>query len=208
MTDEPSPLRESYQVAIGQVMQLAAEHRKVQRRHDRTAPYSPQNDLDVYRLSAQLTIINRDHIRSVGELEGKISALKESYEKARQELNVLTVQHEKLSSLIRQAETFFELSDKAELSALEQVQLTVSRQSIMNNGITSRIELEHLKSSLSDTDKRITALKENFKRCQQLYDVYSDIAATYREISQGDYISKLVAEEQKKRENRKNTETL
>lgn len=208
LTDEPSPLRESYQIVIGQVMQLAAEHRKVQRRHDRTAPYSPQNDLDVYRLSAQLTIINRDHIRSVGELEGKISALKESYEKARQELIVLTVQHEKLSSLIRQAETYFELSDKTELSALEQVQLTVSRQSIMNNGITSRIELEHLKSALSDTDKKITALKENFKRCQQLYDVYSDIAATYREISQGDYISKLVAEEQKKRENRKTTETL
>ena len=68
--------------------------------------------------------------------------------------------------------------------------------------------IEHLKSALSDTDKKITALKENFKRCQQLYDVYSDIAATYRGISQGDYISKLVAEEQKKSENRKNTETL
>lgn len=208
LTDEPSPLRESYQVAIGQVMQLAAEHRKVQRRHDRTAPYSPQNDLDVYRLSAQLTIINRDHIRSVGELEGKIRLLKESYDKARQELNTLTVQHEKLLSLVRQAETFFELSDKAELSALEQVQLTVSRQTIMNNGITNRTELESLKNTLSETDKKITALKENFKHCQQLYDVYSDIAATYREISHGDYISKLVAEEQKKQESRKKSETL
>lgn len=92
-------------------MQLAAEHRKVQRRHDRTSPYSPQNDLDVYRLSAQLTIINRDRIRSIGELEGKIRLLKESYDKARQELNTLTVQHEKLLSLVRQSETYFELSD-------------------------------------------------------------------------------------------------
>lgn len=45
--------------------------------------------------------------------------------------------------------------------------------------------------------QKITVLKENFKHCQQLYDVYSDIAATYREISLGDYIFKLVEEEKK-----------
>ena len=31
---------------------------------------------DVFKLSAQLTIINRDNIRSIGELEGKIIQLK------------------------------------------------------------------------------------------------------------------------------------
>ena len=39
-----------------------------------------------------------------------------------------------------------------------------------------------------------------WRNCKRLYDTYSDIAHTYHEISKGDYISKLVAEEQKKRE--------
>ena len=33
---------------------------------------------------------------------------------------------------------------------------------------------------------------------QQTYTVYADIAKTYREISQGDYISKLTEEEHKR----------
>ena len=35
---------------------------------------------------------------------------------------------------------------------------------------------------------------------RRLYEVYSDIAHTYYDISSGDYISRLVAEEQQKRE--------
>lgn len=200
LTDETSPLRESYQVVIGQVIQLATEKRKVQRSRDRTAPYSPQNDLDVHKLSAQLTIINRDRIHSIGELEGKIESLKASYERARQELNTLTTQHDKLSSLIQQAETYFDLSGKAELSEMERLKLTVCRQSVENNGINTPADLDRLKVLLHDTDKQMTALKESFKSCQQMYDVYSDIAKTYYEISSGDYISRLVEEERKRQE--------
>ena len=200
LTDEPSPLRESYQIVIGQVMQLAAENRKVQRRRDRTAPYSPQNDMDVHRLSAQLTIINRDKIHSIGELEGKIESLKASYERARQELNLLSTQHDKLFSLIQQAETYFELSGKAELSDMEQLKLTVCRQSVENNGIRTPADLDRMKAAFAETDKKTAALKENFKRCQQLFDVYSDIAKTYYDISSSDYISRLVEEERKRQE--------
>lgn len=46
----------------------------------------------------------------------------------------------------------------------------------------------------------MTALKENFKSCQQLYEVYSDIAKTYYDISKGDYISELVEEERRRLE--------
>ncbi|MCM1166156.1 MAG: hypothetical protein NC401_09130, partial [Ruminococcus sp.] len=44
---------------------------------------------DVYKLSEQLTIINRDNIRSIGELDGRIKQLEREVEKARQSLNVL-----------------------------------------------------------------------------------------------------------------------
>lgn len=203
LTDEPSPLRECYEVIIGQVIQLAAEKRKVQRRRDWTAPYSLQNDLDVHRLSAQLTIINRDHIHSIGEVDGKIEAVKTDYEQARQELNLLTAEHDRLTSLIQQAETYFSLSDKMNLTEIEHLRLTVSRQSILNNSITEKADLSCLQAKLSETEKQIFSLKDRFKQCQQMYMVYSDIAQTYREISQGNYISQLVAEERKRIEHEK-----
>jgi hypothetical protein len=51
--------------------------------------------------------------------------------------------------------------------------------------------------------KKIAVLKDNFKDCEQLYSVYSDIVGTYRAIIKGDYISRLVEEERIKREREK-----
>ncbi|MDE6728248.1 MAG: hypothetical protein K2J80_09975 [Oscillospiraceae bacterium] len=64
-------MSERYSATIYDVEQLAITGRKVQRRRDTSAPYSSQNDMDVYKLSAQLTIINRDNLRSIGEVEGQ-----------------------------------------------------------------------------------------------------------------------------------------
>ncbi len=68
------------------------------------------------------------------------------------------------------------------------------------NNIQTLSDFDQLKVLQQETDKKITALKNSFENCKRLYDTYSDIAHTYHEISKGDYISKLVAEEQKKRE--------
>ena len=96
---QPSELSERYSAMIYDVEQLALTGRKVQRKRDTSAPYSPQNDMNVYKLSAQLTIINRDNLRSIGEVEGKIEQLKYEVEKARQKLNVLTAQQDTLMGL-------------------------------------------------------------------------------------------------------------
>ena len=91
---QPSELSKRYTTTIYDVEQLAITGRKVQRRCDTSIPYSPKNDLDVYKLSAQLTIINRDNFRSIGEVEGKIRQLEYEVEKARQELNALAAQQD------------------------------------------------------------------------------------------------------------------
>ena len=51
------------------------------------AEYSAENDLDIYRLSAQLSVINKEKIHSIGDLEGRIAKLRIEYEKQRQEIN-------------------------------------------------------------------------------------------------------------------------
>jgi hypothetical protein len=115
-----------------------------------------------------------------------------------QKLNIMTTEQERLSSLIHQAEIYFDLSGRTDLTDMEQLRLTVSKQSMLNNGISEKSDLDHLEAKLQEIEKQIASLKEQHRKCQQKYTVYADIAKTYREISQGDYISKLVEEERKR----------
>lgn len=198
LNGEPAPLRSDYINTIDEVTQLAATGKKVQRKRDRNVPYSPDNDIDIYKLSAQLTIINRDNIHSIGELESKIEKLTAEYEKARKKLNQLTAKQDSMDSLIEQAERYFELAEKPQLTLSEKLKFNICKQAINATNIQSRADLEHIKSVKQETDKKMAALIYSFENCKQLYDVYSDIADTYRKISSGDYISKLVEKEQQK----------
>ena len=44
-----------------------------------------EKQLDVYRLSEMLAVINKDHISSIGDLDGRIMRLKKEYEKSKSE---------------------------------------------------------------------------------------------------------------------------
>ncbi len=59
-------------------------------------------------------------------------------------------------------------------------------------------EIEKLDKSSADAEKRLSVLQNQYEKAKQHFDVYSDIVQTYRTISQGDYISKLVEEERKR----------
>ena len=198
LSGEPAPIRDDYIRTLNNVTELARTGKKIKRKRYRSEPYSPENDLDVYTISAQLSIINRDNIHSIGELEGKIQRLKSEYENARRELNSLIVKHEKLEGLAEQAETYFSFADKSQLSDTEQLSLKICKQTLLNNNISDRPDFERLKAIRTETDKKIAALKKTFKDCEGMYEVYKDIADTYYSISNGDYISKLVEEEREK----------
>ncbi len=201
LSGEPAPIRNDYIKTIDEVSQLARDGRKIQRKRDSSAPYSPENDMDVYKLSAQLIIINRDNIHSIGELECKIESLKDKYESARQELNILLSEQDRLNSLVESADTFYELSEKSSLSISEKLRLNISRQTMQKNGINSHEDYERLKQLQFDTKRKISALNNNFENCKKLYDVYADIATTYHDISKGDYISRLVEEKKRQEQN-------
>jgi len=202
LSGEPAPLRDDYIRTLNDVTELARTGKKIQRKRYRSELYSTENDLDVYKISAQLSVINRDNIHSIGELEGKIQRLKSEYENTRRELNNLIVKQEKLEGLTEQAETYFSLAKKSKLSDTEQLSLKICRQTFQNNNIFVRSDYERLKAVRQETDKKIAALKKNFEDCEGMYEVYKDIADTYYSIAKGDYVSKLV-EEQKLREHHK-----
>ncbi len=76
----------------------------------------------------------------------------------------------------------------------------IYRQAVNDNGIMTAADADHLREQTSQLDKKIAAIKERLDGCRQRYEVYKDIWDTYAEISQGDYIGKLVREEQQRRE--------
>jgi len=66
------------------------------------------------------------------------------------------------------------------------------------------INKDHI-SSIGDLEGRILRLRKEYEKtkgeeCLKKLRVYQDIKDTYNEISQGDYISKLVKEEKLRRE--------
>jgi len=198
--DIKSQLRAAYVAIIGDVRILEEQHKKVQRKQNMALPYSTENDLDLYKLSAQLSVINRDNIGSIGELEAKISRLMAEYEKERQEINNYIEQYNRMVSLLEQAQEYYALSSKGKLSASEQLKIAICKQAMDNSLIHSPADVDSLRERTKNLGKKITALKDNLEGCRQRYDVYSDIAKTYAEISQGDYIGKLVLEEKQHRE--------
>lgn len=197
ISGKPAPIRDEYIRTLDEVTRLAKEGKKTRRKRDINSPYSPDNDMDVHIISAQLSIINRDNIHSIGELEGKIQRLKSEFENVRQELNRLNAKQDKLTCLSEQAELYFELVGKPSLSPTEQLRLNLCRQALQSNNITDRSDLDRLKTMQQENSTKIAALEKSFKDCRDMYEVYTDIADTYYEISKGDYISKLVAKQRK-----------
>ena len=121
-------LQKSYGLVLGETVTLKREGR---------------NHTDIQRLAAQLAVINREGIRSIGDVEGKAEAY------------------------------------RAECRRIA-------------------CEIEKLDKSSADAEKLLSALQNQYEKAKQHFDVYNDIAQTYRTISQGDYISKLTEEERKR----------
>ncbi len=121
-------LQKAYGLVLGETITLKREGR---------------NHTDIQRLAAQLAVINREGIRSIGEVEGKAEAY------------------------------------RAECRRIAG-------------------EIEKLDKSSADAEKRLSLLQNQYEKAKQHFDVYSDIMQTYRTISQGDYISKLIEEERKR----------
>ena len=195
-----SELQAAYISIIGDVRILAAKRKKVPRKRIVTAEYSVENDLDVYKLSAQLSVISKDNIKSIGDLQGRIAKLRSDYEKQRQEINGQIEEYNRMVSMLEQAQLFDELSAKDKLSDAEQLQLTICRQAIEQNNIHSKADYDLLKSQTYCLQSKINALKDTLEKTRQRHDVYCDIAKTYSEISKSDYISNLVEEERRRQE--------
>lgn len=112
---ETSKLQAAYVAVIGDVRILAVQRKKVPRKRIVTAEYSVDNDLDVYKLSAQLSVINNENIKSIGDLLGRIAKLRSDYETQRVAINDLINEYNNLLTDKKKAESLYKrITDQKE----------------------------------------------------------------------------------------------
>ena len=176
---ERSALRDKYSETIGNVQGVNASHPTLE------------------QLGTLLSVINRDRLQSIGEVDGKIEQLKFELEKSRQEVNTMETKCNLLKSLAAQAEEYFALMDKPSLTAEKQLRVEMYRETLAQKNIESRSDLDYLKGVIVETEQKAAPIREHYNKCAALLKEYSDIADTYNEISQGDYIGKLIERQRK-----------
>ena len=196
--DDDTKLWAAYSSILGDVRILAEQNKKVPRKQIITMPYSADNDLDIYRLSAQMSVMNEDNIRSITDLEARKNEQKKLYEKYKGEVNIHIEEYNKMVSLLEQSELFHELTKKTELSPSEQLQLSLSRKAMHNNGLLTLSDVDTLRERARILGNKIAALKEKLNSCKQRYAVYQDILQTYDRLSNRDYVAELVEEERQR----------
>lgn len=179
---EKSALRDKYTETIGNVQEVNSSHPTLE------------------QLGALLSIINRDRLQSIGEVDGKIRTLEYELEKARKEVNEMETKCNFLKSLAAQAEEYFSLMDKPSLTAEEQLRVEMYRETLAQQNIESQVDYDYLKGVIAETEQKAAPVKAHYDKCAALLQKYSEISATYNEISQGDYISKIIEQQRKQDE--------
>lgn len=198
--DSNTELMAAYAAVIGDVRILADQHKKVPRKQNIELPYSSDNDSDIYKLSAQMSVMNKENIHSLGDLEYKAKEQKTLYEKYKAEVNQYIMEYNKMMSLLEQAQTYHALSKKTELSPSEQNMMSVCRLAMQNNGLLTMSDVDTLRERAEISGRKIAALKEKLEGCKQKYAVYQDILDTYDRLSKRDYVAELVEEERQRKE--------
>ena len=176
--DKNAELRAAYDTVLGNSCIPAEQDEK--RSNDASGSSSnAENDHDAYRLSAQMAVMNKFNIRSLGELEGMMNEKKYLYEKCRAEVNQNIEKYNKMVSLLEQAEIYYALAGKPELSPSEQLQKSISRQTMLNNHLLTQADIDTLRDRAANMSKKIAALKESLENRRQHFEVFRDILETY-----------------------------
>lgn len=155
--------------------------------------YSSQNfAYEITKISgAEVEVVKRNE--RIGEVDGKIRTLEHELEKSRQEVNIMETKCNFLKSLATQAEEFFSLMDKPSFTAEEHLRVEIYRKTLAQQNIESTSDYEYLKGIIAKTEQKLHLSRHIINnKCAALLKEHSDIATTYEEVSQGDYISKLI----------------
>ncbi|MBR5089122.1 MAG: relaxase/mobilization nuclease domain-containing protein [Ruminiclostridium sp.] len=156
-------------------------------------PVTPMCNPSLEEITGMLNVINRDRIHSIGELEFRIEDLKAEHDKTVMEVNKLKVQAGTYESLAEEIRLYRQMCSGAPLSREEYMRLRVCEQNLEQYNIRTDEDMDELLREQQALADRVTALEQALSDCTRKYNTYAAIAKTYRDITSGDYISRLIA---------------
>jgi len=185
---------------ITQLAKRVVDGTKKENKRDESLEYLPNNDRDVFQLGAQLALINKLKIHSISEVRTKREEAQKAHDKAVKEFNTLTKEQHRIDDLLKQYDNCQELEDKPDKTLAEKMKLSLARQSLSRHGINSPEDVRQLELQKRDYDDRIAEIQRTIDDKDYLIRALREIAATYLDISYGDYISKLIVEKKAQQE--------
>ena len=181
---------------IAQLAKRIVEGKKREAKRNEELPYLPHNDRDVFQLGAQLALINRLNIHSIGELEAKMEEAQAAYDSAVKEFNAITEEHHRLNDLLIQYDNYCTLENKPNKTLAEKMKLQLAKQSLSRHGIKSSEDARQLELQKHEYDEHAAELQRKIESNDNLVKALQEISDTYNGISKGDYISNLMKSEQ------------
>ena len=126
-------------------------------------------------------------------------------EKIRREIDTLVLTSKNFDELVatleqRGYDNCQELEDKPDKSLAEKMKLSLARQSLARHGINCPEDMRQLEIQKQEYDDRIAEIQRTIDDKDYLVRALREIAATYLDISYGDYISKLIIEKKEQQE--------
>ena len=103
-------------------------------------------------------------------------------------------------SLLEQAEIYYALAGKPDLSPSEQLKKSVIRQTMLNNHFLTRADIDTLRDRAANMSKKIAALKESLESRRQHYEVFKDILETYERLRNEDRADERAEETEQRKE--------
>jgi len=185
---------------ITQLAKRIVDGTKKPNKRDESLEYLPHNDRDIFQLGAQLALINRLQIHSISQVSEKIEEAQKEHDKAVKEFNSITAEQHRLDDLLKQYDSYCELGDKPDKTLTEKMKLSLARQSLSRHGIKSPEDVRQLEIQKQDYDDRIAEIQRAIDDNDYLVRALREISDTYYDISQGDYISKLIVEKKEQQE--------
>ena len=158
---------------------------------------SPANELD--RMYAILYVLNEKDIKSIGEVEGKRRDIEKELERLQKEVDQVSFEQSKREEIIYHAEQYFKYKDIENPTDYELQMLETFRQSMEKNDIHSETDVDKLRDKHKQYANYLSQLEEYRQSLKSYQAVYTDIQATYAQISKGDYISNLVEQERRRK---------
>ena len=169
-------------------------------KRDESLEYLPHNDRDVFQLGAQLALINKLKIHSISEVHTKIEEAQKEHNKAVKKFNALTKEQHRFDDLLKQCDNYRELEDKPDKTLAEKMKLQIAKSSLSRHGINSPDDVRQLEIQKQEYDDRISEIQKTIDDNDYLVRALREISDTYYDISQGDYISKLIVEKKEQQE--------